>query len=346
MPILTVFSLQTPDKSKFVGQLRQNCLDWLKLGIYLGMLRRFVVACLLCQVLPVFAEPDYLQQKKVVIIYPKVSAPYNQIFEQIIEGIKQEFPGEVLLYLLDKTSSKQKLGDWIREQNVDAFLPLGSMAKAMLNGTGKHFPLVQGAISRLANGSDHSGIVMLPDPDKMLRHFVELIGTSKDIHLVYNPVNQEYWVSHAIEAAATLGIKLKLYQAADLAHSALAYRQLLSKLNPKHDALWLASDHKIMDAAIFNHVLEFSWQHELTVFSNKLPDVKRGALFSMFPDNVLMGRNLALMLMQRIKDPRQKAKIEYLSAVKVAINIRTAKHLGLHLSEAELSHYGLVYPLP
>jgi putative ABC transport system substrate-binding protein len=84
------------------------------------------------------------------------------------------------------------------------------------------------------------------------------------------------------------------------------------------------------------------------LFSSSPVQVKRGALFALFPDNKKMGASLAKMAESYIGDDAadMKNSIIPLKDLQAAINVRTAEHIGLTFSNEERKNYELVFPAP
>jgi putative ABC transport system substrate-binding protein len=81
------------------------------------------------------------------------------------------------------------------------------------------------------------------------------------------------------------------------------------------------------------------------VFSSSVAHVGRGVLFSLYPDNVALGRTLAASALTRLAANGPPPRIVTpLQAVRVAVNVRTARHLGLAISRTEQQSFDLVFP--
>jgi putative ABC transport system substrate-binding protein len=90
-------------------------------------------------------------------------------------------------------------------------------------------------------------------------------------------------------------------------------------------------------------VLQESWDHNLTMFSSNFGHVRRGALFSLYPDNVKMGRHLADSAQEFLASGEYGASgMILLRDVLLAINLRTADHLGL--TPGKKQEFGMVFP--
>jgi putative ABC transport system substrate-binding protein len=87
-----------------------------------------------------------------------------------------------------------------------------------------------------------------------------------------------------------------------------------------------------------------SWNRKLVVFSSSFADVKRGVLFSLYPDNKAMGQQLGRLLEQRQQNQSAPATIYPVEDLLTAVNLRTAEHLGLHFSHSDIEGFHYVYP--
>ena len=85
---------------------------------------------------------------------------------------------------------------------------------------------------------------------------------------------------------------------------------------------------------------------EPSVFSSSVGHVKRGALFALYPNNVELGRSLAASAQAALSSAGHAARgVVPLKEVLVAVNLRTASHLGLQLGARQQS-FDLVFPEP
>jgi putative ABC transport system substrate-binding protein len=91
-------------------------------------------------------------------------------------------------------------------------------------------------------------------------------------------------------------------------------------------------------------VLQEAWGRNLTVFSSNVAHVRRGALFSLYPNNVEVGRNLAEFALDYLSSstPPQR-NVMPLKAVQLAVNVRTAAHLGVDIAGKQAT-FDLVFP--
>ncbi|MEY8214598.1 MAG: hypothetical protein RPR97_08965, partial [Colwellia sp.] len=110
------------------------------------------------------------------------------------------------------------------------------------------------------------------------------------------------------------------------------------------DAIWLPLDRiSSNDKVTLPFVLKKAWSKEVVVFSSKPSHAKRGALFSTYPDNFSLGEHLFTMVQELEKQPDQK-DFSPLQSTLLAVNLRTAAHLGLKYSAKQQQLFKLTFP--
>ncbi|WP_457324061.1 ABC transporter substrate binding protein, partial [Roseateles sp. P5_E11] len=186
---------------------------------------------------------------------------------------------------------------------------------------------------------------LAPDPALLLARLRRLKSSTRRVHLVYDPKLNTWLVKLAREAARAEGLELLAQEAADQAEALRAYAQLLASADPARDAVWLPQDPTTVDDnVVLTLVLKEGWNRNIAVFSSHLAHVKRGALFSLYPDNHELGRSLAVSAQRLASNPKAGAAgVLPLRQARAAINIRTAAHLGLDVATVQ-SGFDLVYP--
>jgi len=122
------------------------------------------------------------------------------------------------------------------------------------------------------------------------------------------------------------------------------YRDILKQICSRNDAIWLPMDPIAADEkVVLPLLLQMSWDKDLVLISSTPSHVQRGALFSLYPDNTGLGRNLASMLTTTIASKSEQG-IRPLESLNLAVNLRTAAHLGLSFSSAQIKRFTLTFP--
>jgi len=109
-------------------------------------------------------------------------------------------------------------------------------------------------------------------------------------------------------------------------------------------AIWLPLDPVTANEKIVvPTILEKAWNNKMVVFSSKPAHAKRGALFSALPNNELLGQQLA-NLIKPVNYQSTPSTVKTLDSIKLAVNLRTAAHLGFDYNSKERSQFALTFP--
>ena len=180
-------------------------------------------------------------------------------------------------------------------------------------------------------------ISLAPDPAMLFARMKTLMPTTKRVFVVYDPGSNDWLIKLAQEAAHAQGLELVAYKAQDLRSALRFYQQIFAAADSRSDALWLPQDSvTVEENSILPLVLQTSWDQGLAVFSSNVGHVRRGVLFSLYPDNVALGKSLADLAQHILLtgDMVKHAMIP-LRDVQSAVNLRTAQHLGINPNRLE-----------
>jgi putative ABC transport system substrate-binding protein len=276
-----------------------------------------------------------------LVLYPKVSAPYSQIFDEIITGIEQQFDGEVSLKSIEKSDSNEELSNWINNEDPQMLIALGRRGYKLIQNIQNEKPVVIGALPIKPNGI--AGVSLLADPHVLFDALQQLAPNIKRVHVVYSE-NSEWLVQLAEVQSESMGLTLNKIKAVDIKSALLEYDKLLSTIDIKTDALWLPLDPvTVNEQVILPSLLERSWEQNLVLFSSKPAHAKRGALFSMFPNHLELGKQLAKMV-EIIYKTRQSEGVVPLQKMRLAVNLRTAAHLGFEYKNRQKEQFHVTFP--
>jgi putative ABC transport system substrate-binding protein len=207
--------------------------------------------------------------------------------------------------------------------------------------------VVVGGLSTVPEGEKQIGISLTPDPALLFAQLKTLVPGIRRVIVVYNPVNNEWVIKLAREAARAQGLELVAHEARDLMQAARHYEAAFAGSDSKHDALWLPVDATTVDeSTILPIVLTESWNRSMPIFSSNKLHVKKGALFSMSPNNVELGHNLANLAVSILAGETPRRGITPLREVHTALNWRTAGHIGLNILPKVQRGFDFLYPEP
>ncbi|WP_444994289.1 ABC transporter substrate binding protein [Aliikangiella sp. IMCC44359] len=278
----------------------------------------------------------------IAVFFPDAKEPYRSIYQEIISGIKSDVPeNRIKQYVLTKEFDTNLIIDRLKKNNINKVIVLGRLGLKLAKQLPDDIHVISGALPISPNGL--SGISLISDPAYLFGYLVDVAPTIKTIHVAYSHKSQ-WMIELAMTAAKKQGLKLNARQVANTAEAIEFYNYLFSSSINKTDAIWLPLDRvSSHDKVILPIILEKAWSKEIVVFSSKPSHAKRGALFSTYPDNYKLGNQLYKMIMDIAEAP-DKTKFAVLKSLQLAVNLRTAAHLGLKYSSEQKKQFKLTFP--
>lgn len=275
----------------------------------------------------------------ITVIYPEIAEPYRSVFTQILDGISERAKGRVASFALSPKANPGDLNDFLRRQDSRVVIALGRQGMKAASSLDSNIGVVVGCVLSVQEGESRSAEVnsLSPDPALLFSHLKEMMPGVRRIITVYDPRQNAWMMRLAKEAARKLGLELVAYEAQDLRSAMHTYQEILGSANSIQDAIWLPQDSTTVEEnSVLPLVLQASWQHNLVVFSSSFGHVRRGVLFSLYPDNIQLGRYLADSALGILASGvTASAGITPLREVLMAINLRTAQHLGINASRQQ-----------
>jgi putative ABC transport system substrate-binding protein len=285
--------------------------------------------------------------RSLVVVYPELGEPFRQIFTTIIEGAEDKLGGSVASLAIANNANPAQVAEEVRRREAKVLIGLGRGGMRIAAALADELAVLVGCVVSVQESEARAFPVytLAPDPALLLARLKRLRPAVRRVHLVYDPRLNGWLAKLAREAARAEGMELLAQEATDQAEALRIYTQLLANADPHRDALWLPQDPTTVDDnVVLTLVLREGWNRNIAVFSSHLAHVRRGALFSLYPDNRELGRSLAGAALRLAASPRSAAAgVLPLRQALAAINIRTAAHLGLDVAAAQ-SGFDMVYP--
>lgn len=285
----------------------------------------------------------------IVVLYPESAEPFRSVFNQIIGGIEDKAANQIITIPVGNNPNISEIAAELRKQDAKVIIALGRNGLKAALAVGMDIKIVAGG---LISPPDNEGrpvtlLSLAPDPALLFDRLKTLMPGVRRVHVVYDPRNSGWLIRFARDAARNAGLELVQLEANDLKSALRQYQSVFASADPKRDALWLPQDATTTDdTTILPLVLQESWNKNLAVFSSTLSHVKRGALFSLYPNTTSLGRNLASTALDSLSGTAQPFGTLPLKAVQIAVNLRTASHLGLSLSGRQQQGFDLVFSDP
>ena len=275
------------------------------------------------------------------VLYPEVKEPYKQVFEQILDGIASEHDERLLKVPLGKKFDKAKILAEMEADNVDMVITLGRRSYSFVSELKDRYPFVSGALPLSPNGI--SGVSLIADPETLFTRLNTLAPKVQRVFVVYTSRNQ-WLMDLALLSAEAKQLELVPFKVKDLAQAVKKYEEILKQTNSYSDAIWLPLDKVTAnEKVVLPLLLKEAWRRKIVLFSSKPSHAKRGALFSIYPDNKRSGVRLAQMV-QEIHRLQNKPGVEPMKFLKIGVNLRTSAHLGLEYSREQMHSFYAVFP--
>ena len=282
------------------------------------------------------------------VLYPDIAEPLRKVFLDIVEGIDERAHARVRAYPVGAGQDMAELAATLKRNGTRVLIALGRQGLKAAGGLDAPAGLVIGGISSLPDADKHLGIVLTPDPTLLFTQIKTLLPSTRRVLVVYNPRNNEWLIRLAREAARSQGLELVTYEAGDLAGAARQYEAAFGAADRRRDALWLPTDATTVDeSTILPLVLREAWDRSVPVFSSSFLHIKKGALFALYPNNLDLGRALGALALGLASGETARRGVTPLREVHLALNTRTASHLGIDVGPVMAQHnVNYVYPEP
>jgi putative ABC transport system substrate-binding protein len=284
----------------------------------------------------VVASPAFAAGKDAIaVIYPDIGEPYHGIFEKIIEGIEDKIGTQVANHPVGADTDIGVLKASLLQQNTKVVIALGRQGMKTATALNNNISIVVGGVLTVPENEARAQpvISLTPDPALLFARMKALKPATKRVFVVYDPGFNDWLMKLAREAAHSQELELVAYEAHDLRSAVRFYREIFSAAGGRSDVLWLPQDSTtVEERSILPLVLQESWNKNLAVFSSNSAHVRRGVLFSLYPDNVALGKSLAGLAQGILISGGYRSRgMMPLRDVQSAVNLRTAQHLGLNL---------------
>ncbi len=279
------------------------------------------------------------------VLYPKLRAPYNQVFVSIVASLREQSSAKIMTYGYDQGDSSETIQKWAETQGLRHLIGLGRGSVALVS------PLeARHGIKAVFGGSAFypqkdplfSAVSLVPAPHCLLDELVQLQPRVKQVHVVA-PDSFLSYLEDAADYANSIGLTLDIHRSGTVQETAQHYKTLLKEMNPKSEAIWLVQAGRGFDKTLLKDVLKKAWQRDLITISNSVAHVKKGILFTCYSEDESHAAQLLKMIISRTSSD-SKHQFALADTFRKSINVRTGKHLGLVLERDVMSRFWLVFP--
>lgn len=309
---------------------------------YLTFTRRLIVVFALVFLLISNSSPVLSKTKvQIAVLYPESNTRASQLYKTIIKSMASSGDVKIISKKFTKKSDGGKITQWLTSNNAQAVVFLGKQGITFSKKLSLDIPIITGA--HIGMPLFRPAVSLTADPLQLFTTLKKLRPNIKTVNVIYNMTNNEWLMKNARKAAEKNNIVLKAIPVDTVHDSGPALTEMVRNIDIKNDAIWLPYDPVIPVKALLPKLLEKAWRNDITIFSGNPYHVQQGTLFALFPDYSKLGWQLVELTLRKLedKDLQGYEPSRYLSS---AINIRTASHLGIHLSSTQIENYKMVFP--
>jgi putative ABC transport system substrate-binding protein len=285
------------------------------------------------------------QDKSILVLYPQTTIPYQQAYQQIIEGIRHSTRLPLKSLTLPEKFNPKKIQYWIDTSSGSPgyLIVLGRRSLQAVKLLQHNHQLLAGAIEILPGNNHPPGVSIHIDPSVYLKHLSILSPNTTKLILFYNSENKDL-LPLAENAAQQHGIEITPIPVPNIETAIRSIAEALKLSDPEDTAIWFT--HNVIGLnteLLYPYILEISWHRRIPVFSGMISHTKRGFLFSLYPDFLGIGKELGEIIIQHDRGETELS-IRFTKAAKFILNTRTAQHLGLPIDDETLNKADVLFP--
>ncbi len=312
---------------------------------FLSRADKLAKLCILlcCALAIVLVQPAHAKQLKFAVVVPKTSSKAQRIYDQIVSGLGsiENVELEILPFTSVDKNVESSLHKKLANSSANAIITIGKSAHRLVKDFRTDKPLIAGGVS--ISPSNASGVSLTGDPKEFFANLKRIAPGVDRVFLIYNKEINGWWVDIAVAIAKAEKIELRALQAKDVKSGAKLYQRTLQEARFGKDAIWIPLVSIVPAKTVMPLILKKAWDKNLVVFSNSVAHTRQGALFSMYPDNVALGRQLMELAIEQASDKDAPVKVVPVRKLKIAFNASMAEHLGLKVESGEGSGFYPVY---
>lgn len=271
-------------------------------------------------------------REPIPVLYPEIAEPYRSVFETILDGIDERLPHRSLRLSVPGQGDDGALRLELQRRRPPVVIALGRAGLRTALAVQGPVDIIGGCVigPSETDARVSSLYSLAPDPALLLQRIKQLQPAIKRVHVVYSTGSSAWLIPLAQQAARSLGLELKAWDADDLRSAVQRYQDVLGSVSSQ-DALWLPQDSvTVEESTVLPLVLREAWNRSVLLFSSNLAHVRRGALFALYPNNAGLGNSLGSSALAHLQSVGSAPRgVLPLRDVHAGLNVRTASHLGI-----------------
>ncbi|MFN3533202.1 MAG: ABC transporter substrate-binding protein [Candidatus Brocadia sp.] len=191
------------------------------------------------------------------------------------------------------------------------------------------------------HGANITGISSEASLEDQFAVLKELLGTRKNVGVIYDPVKTGKIVLEASIAAKEFEFNLIKAEVSSEKEVTSVLKNIVNKV----DALWMIPDSTVITKNTLSEIPKITLEHRLPIFCTSDAIVKAGVLVSVSPDYKYTGLQAAQLAQKLLSDPTTTSLgIKQLDKLKLTLNTQMAEIIGINLSTVRSFPDVVLYP--
>ena len=276
---------------------------------------------------------------RVAIIKTSALTPFNQAADAIIEVLRNDpLQPEILTFDLegDEARAAGVLAE-VRRLNPRLVVVVGSLATAVALKELPSTPIIFSMVlyprqsGFLADAHRNvTGVSLDVPPAVQFGYLRRLFPAAHRIGVLYNPSETGSIVEEARSAAAAHGFTLVPESVADPAQAVAALGTLMEEC----DAIWSVADSHVFTPQTTSALLLAATRRRVPLFGLSTAQVRAGAVAALYCDYADVGKQTGESVLRALRgEAPDTIEVSPPRKAALALNLRTAEHLGLHIAD-------------
>jgi ABC-type uncharacterized transport system substrate-binding protein len=289
----------------------------------------------ICQfiIIALFSLPLKAESKKIAIIIPPTASEASNIFNTIIKGLELNTPQFKKETFTLSTEKEALIKSWILDNKPFAIIAIGNAATVFANSLPINTTVITTG-TLVTDKSINPGISLSFSETSLKKKLRFYLPHIKKIH-IGDEGNNLIWFSNKEDYPEIVRTKIEGNQ-----KSIVKYLwKTINNANPKSEAVWVNAN---IEHLFLYKLSELAWERNVTLVSNSIDHLDSATLLAFYPDFKGLGKRLGDILTIIVLSNNGAPPLEPLKAISQGINLRTARHLGVHIPEAIKSDFGVI----
>lgn len=283
-----------------------------KNNTFILILAVFFTVCTITVSIPcsVFGKGDFIDcnRHNALIVKSQDIVAYNKVVKGFEDRCKDQKINIKSIIDLDGDAKRgkkliKKFKNKYKNNDIDVVFTIGSLAVTLVKEQFKDIPIIFCMVINHdrfdLKRENITGIPAEASIDEQFRILKKLIGTQKNVGVIYDPAISKDIVLKARAITNEYGFNLVESEIESSKEAAPALNSIIDNI----DALWLIPDNTVISTRSLKSILQITEKHQLPTVCTSSAIVKAGGFVSIAPDFNATGMQAANIAQQLLSNP-------------------------------------------